>query len=202
MLSRFTNFRFFLAGSCRSPLVCRLWLTQKRKSFAVLAKSCLANSQNITMATPVRKTKKKPSLVSRAIHSVRWLLGLVFASTFSLTYFVVPFYMITALLALTFGYPCRHASWLYASPLLISAIVPPIPMPFLLKLLRPILDYFEFEEIHENSPVDLRTECIDNGKNYLCVFQPHGALSYTAIASIVNAPPEFQGMLQSRVQAE
>jgi len=36
-------------------------------------------------------------------------------------------------------------------------------------------------------------EEIRKGKNYLCVFQPHGALSFAGIASAVNAPAEFQG---------
>ena len=58
------------------------------------------------------------------------------------------------------------------------------------------LDYFEYEEIVESSPVDIKKEILENKKNYLCVFQPHGALSIVGIVSAVKASPEFQGELK------
>lgn len=131
--------------------------------------------------------------VNSAVLWVRWLIGFGLATTFSMIYFIAPFYMITATLALAFGYPSRYVAWLYASPILVSAVLPPTPMPFVLKLLRPMLDYFEYEEIHEYSPINTRKECLENGKNYLLLCQPHGALSFVGIASAVNATPEFRG---------
>jgi hypothetical protein len=125
--------------------------------------------------------------------SYRWFLGMMVASLFSMIYFVAPFYMFTALLAILFRFPSAQVAWIYASPIFVSAFTKPVPMPIIFKFLRPILDYFDYEEIFELSPVDVRKEILENGKNYLCVFQPHGALSYTAIASIVNAAPEWQG---------
>lgn len=120
------------------------------------------------------------------------------ASTFSLVYFIAPFYMATALCAVIFSFPSLPAAWLYALPILISASIPPIASPFVIKLLSPMLDYFDYEQIHETSPVDVRLE-IRNGKNYLCVFQPHGAISFVGICSAIAAPPEIQGKLHTAV---
>jgi hypothetical protein len=138
--------------------------------------------------TPFKDARARPS-------SYRWFLGMAVASIFSMVYLVAPVYMITALLAILFRFPSTKVAWIYASPIFISAFTKPIPMPIIFKFLRPILDYFDYEEIFELTPVDVRKEILQNGKNYLCVFQPHGALSYTAIASIVNAAPEWQGRL-------
>lgn len=125
-------------------------------------------------------------------HSLRWFVGMLQASIFSLIYFIAPFYILTALVALFSQYPSSHAAWLYAAPLIVSALTKPIAMPGVLEYFRPMLDYFDYEEIHESSPVDVKKEIL-NGKNYLCVFQPHGALSLVGISSAINAPPEFRG---------
>jgi hypothetical protein len=128
----------------------------------------------------------------------RWFLGMILASVFSMSYFVAPFYMITALLAIIFNFPCRHAAWVYASPILISAVIPSIPSPWAIRMLAPMLDYFDYEEIHETKPVDVAKEIL-NGTNYLCVFQPHGVLSYAGICSVIGASSEYQGKLKTAV---
>lgn len=114
------------------------------------------------------------------------------SSTFSMVYFVAPFYMLTAAVVLLVA-PASMLTWIYVMPILVSALVKPVPIPFVLRWLRPMLDYFDYEEILETSPVNVREEILMNGKNYLCVFQPHGALSFTGIVSAVNAEPAFQG---------
>lgn len=140
---------------------------------------------------------KKP-MVWKEASSLRWFLGMICASIFSMIYFLAPGYIITAMLALLFRYPSSTTAWLYAAPIFVSAVLPPIPMPGFLRLLRPMLDYFDYEEIHETSPIDAKKEILA-GKNYLCVFQPHGALSFGGIASAVNAEPVFQGKLPTAV---
>lgn len=128
----------------------------------------------------------------------RWLVGMVMASMFSMIYYAAPFYMLSALVAVIFWFPSAHAAFLFASPILVSALIPPIPMPGVIKALAPMLDYFDFEEIHETKPVDVKQEIL-NGKNYLCVFQPHGALTYAGICSAIGADPVFQGKLPTAV---
>jgi hypothetical protein len=115
-----------------------------------------------------------------------------------MAYLVAPFYMLTALVAVSFSFPCWHAAWLYALPILISAVIPPIPMPWVIRLLTPMLDYFDYEEVFETSPIDVHEE-IRQGKNYLCVFQPHGVLSFAGICSAVAADADFQGRLPTAV---
>lgn len=130
----------------------------------------------------------------------RWFQGMVLASTFSLVYFIAPFYMITALGAVVSSFPSMPppAAWLYALPLLISAIIPPIKSHYVITLLGPLLDYFDYEQIFETAPIDVIQE-IRNGKNYLCVCQPHGVLSFTSICSAILLPPEFQGKFPTAV---
>jgi 1-acyl-sn-glycerol-3-phosphate acyltransferase len=129
---------------------------------------------------------------------VRWCIGLVMSSVFSLSYFIAPFYMLTAILALIFHFPSIPMAWLFASPIIISAIFPPIASPWLLKMLSPMLDYFEYEQIHETSPVDTRKEIL-NGKNYLLVMQPHGSISFVSIASAIAATDAFRGTMPTAV---
>jgi hypothetical protein len=125
----------------------------------------------------------------------KWFLGMILASVFSLSYFVAPFYMITALVAVLFNFP---GAWLYAAPILVSAVIPVIPSAWAIRALEPMLHYFDYEEIHETSPIDVAKEIL-GGKNYLCVFQPHGVLSYAGICSVIGASPEYQGKLKTAV---
>jgi hypothetical protein len=130
---------------------------------------------------------------------LRWFLGMLVVSCFSMVYFVAPSYMITAILALAFRYPTFYIACIYASPMLLSAVVPSFPAPFLYRYLKPMLDYFDYEEIIETKPIDVADKIL-SGTNYLCVCQPHGALSITGIASAINASrPEFAGKLNTAV---
>jgi len=59
-------------------------------------------------------------------------------------------------------------------------------MSWILRYMSPMLDYFEYEQIIESKPVNVREQIL-KGTNYLCVFQPHGALSFGGICSAVQA---------------
>jgi 1-acyl-sn-glycerol-3-phosphate acyltransferase len=120
------------------------------------------------------------------------------ASVFSMSYFIAPFYMLTAMLALIFSFPTLPVAWIYAAPIFISAMFPPLASPVILKALLPMLDYFEYEEIRETSPIDPKKEIL-KGKNYLMILQPHGVLSYVAIASAIAASDEFRGTISTAV---
>jgi Diacylglycerol acyltransferase len=129
----------------------------------------------------------------------KWLLGMIVVSCFSMVYFVAPLYMLSAILVLAFRFPTFYIACLYASPMLLSAVIPSFAAPGLYRYLRPMLDYFEYEEVIESKPTDV-AEKILSGTNYLCVCQPHGALSITGIVSAINATrPEFAGKLPTAV---
>ena len=135
----------------------------------------------------------------RSSSHLRYYVGMIQASCFSMIYFVAPFYLLSALVALLWQYPSGPVAWLYAAPIVLSALLPPMVMPRLVAALSPILDYFEYEEIHES---DAFKEILA-GKNYLLVKVPHGALSYVGIASAVCATfPEFQGRLPMTAVAD
>lgn len=118
-------------------------------------------------------------------------LGLFIASIFSLVYFLTPGYIFSAIAFVLFQYPCKHAAFIYAVPLLISILIPSRPMLWLANYMTPMLDYFDYEEVLEIS----NEECIklaNSGKNYIIAMQPHGVISFCSLCSWINAPPELR----------
>jgi hypothetical protein len=77
---------------------------------------------------------------------------------------------------------------MYALPMLISIITPPRPSPFILRLLQPMLDYFDYEAIYTDDK-NVR-EAIANGKNFLFAAQPHGILSFVGMCAAVSKPED------------
>ena len=153
------------------------------------------------MAAPDSKTATPPSDhvlpnkngygSTQSSSLLRRFVGLLQASVFSLAYFVGPLYILTAVGAVLARYPSPWLSWAYAAPILLSALLPPIPLPWILPLLKPMLEYFDYEEIHEAKPIAVRDEIFRNNKNYLLVFQPHGAVSFVGICSAIYASDEL-----------
>jgi len=135
---------------------------------------------------------KKPRSSSR----LRYYVGMFQASCFSMIYYVAPFYMLSAMLTLIFKLPTVTFAWVYAAPIFISALLPAVAMPRVIEFMAPMLDYFDYEEIHESEAF----KDIIAGKNYLCVMVPHGTLSYVGILSAVcGTIPEFRGRLPTAV---
>jgi 2-acylglycerol O-acyltransferase 2 len=61
-----------------------------------------------------------------------------------------------------------------------------------------MLDYFQYEQIIETSPVDVRAN-MRNGKSYILAAQPHGVVSLCGICSAIYADKEFQGTIPTGV---
>src|SRR3569623_1230532 len=96
--------------------------TEPRKVF----RPQLAHYSTRTMPA-VKNQKTVEKVVTRKeVSSLRWYLGMIQAAVFSLAYFVAPFYMITAIAALGCRYPTPLLSWIYAAPIFVSALLPPI----------------------------------------------------------------------------
>lgn len=129
----------------------------------------------------------------------QWFVGMIIASCFSMIYFIAPFYMISAVLVLIrFG--SSIWAWIYVAPIILSALIPSVPLPGVIARLSPLLDYFEYEEILETTPVNVGQEMLSGRRNYLFVLQPHGALSFGGIASAVHGTiPELRGRLATAV---
>lgn len=125
------------------------------------------------------------------ISSFRWLLGLLIASIFSVVYMLTPLYIITSVLLLCLQYPCKHAAILYASPLIISIFTPGRQMLFLADYMGSMLDYFDYEEIHEISNEEL-INLVDSGRKFILAFQPHGVVSFCSLCSWIKAPIELR----------
>lgn len=127
---------------------------------------------------------------SRDVSTWRFFLGMLVASVFSLTYVITPLYIIAALSSLIFQFPSRTFAYCFAAPLFVSVLVKPIPCPALIAMLSPMLDFFEYEQIVESSPVDVVKAMLE-GKKYIIACQPHGVISYCAICSSIYFP-EFR----------
>lgn len=128
------------------------------------------------------------------ISTPRWLLGLFQASVFSLVYLLAPIYIISAILFLWFQYPSKNAAWLYAGPLILSYFSKPKAMPdFVRKYLRPMADYFQYEEISEFTYDDFRKAAKEQ-KKYILASQPHGVISFCGMCAAVNIPEDLTGI--------
>mmetsp|Transcript_35930 Transcript_35930/g.86732 ORF Transcript_35930/g.86732 Transcript_35930/m.86732 type:complete len:320 (-) Transcript_35930:171-1130(-) len=118
----------------------------------------------------------------------QWLLGMTFASVFTIAYLLIPPYLLSATVAMIMRYPSTKSSILYASPMLISIITSPRSSILTLRLLRPMLDYFDLEAIHLDEK-NTRSQ-MANGKSYLFAAQPHGVLSFVGMCAAVDKPED------------
>lgn len=125
--------------------------------------------------------------------SLRWFVGMMCANIFTFTYILAPPYVFTAIVALLLRYPSGNMAFLYALPMIISALTPPKPLTHELSYLSPILDYFEFEQIVEDREV-FRENMLEKGKNYILASQPHGVFSICAICSIVYSDVKYRSL--------
>lgn len=131
--------------------------------------------------------------------SIRWYIGMIMACCFSFVYFIAPFYILSSVILLLMYY---NSVWvyIYVTPMIVSALIPSIAMPSIIKCLSPMLDYFDYNEIHEISPINVAEEIRTKRKNYICIVQPHGVISFVGILSAVNGSvPEFVGTLPTAV---
>jgi Diacylglycerol acyltransferase len=152
----------------------------------------------------IKKTSLKsaatPTTARTILQRVRWFMGMYMACCFSMVYFIAPFYLLSSIVLLAFCSYSNWWMWVYLSPILISSVVPPVAMPYVIRCLSPMLDYFDYVELHETSPIDVAEEIRSGRRNYLCVFQPHGVISFCGILSAVHgAMPEFVGKLPTAV---
>lgn len=111
----------------------------------------------------------------------QWLLGMAVASVFSLAYLLIPAYLLSAVSALILRYPTTKSAIVYALPMLVSIVVPPKRSRFALRLIRPMLDYFDFEAIHLDEE-NVRGQ-MNSGKSFIFASQPHGVLSFVGMCA-------------------
>lgn len=125
------------------------------------------------------------------LSTFRWFQGLLLSAIFSLAYIISPLYIITSLAAILLQFPTRTVSFLYGAPLLISILIPAKGAPWLADYMRPLLDYFDYEEVCEISNQELQKLCNTNtsdkkndkgvtgGANtkFILALQPHGVVS-------------------------
>jgi Diacylglycerol acyltransferase len=131
--------------------------------------------------------------------NLRWFIGMCMACCFSMVYFIAPFYILSSLIVVLYFYN-KVWAWIYLSPMITSAMLPPIAMPYVIRCLSPMLDYFDYHEIHEVSPINVADEIRSGRQNYICVVQPHGVISFVGILSAVHGTvPEFVGTLPTAV---
>lgn len=142
-----------------------------------------------------QKIEIELSKIDRCDSSFQWCLGLACASIFSLSFILTPLYAVSSIFLLLIR--PSVGSLIYATPLLISSILPPIPSKTAVSLLRPMLSYFEYEQIIETSPVDIKQQ-LREGKNFIIPAQPHGVISFCGICSSIYSP-EFSCDLKSAV---
>mmetsp|Transcript_4988 Transcript_4988/g.12657 ORF Transcript_4988/g.12657 Transcript_4988/m.12657 type:complete len:322 (-) Transcript_4988:389-1354(-) len=131
---------------------------------------------------------------------LKWWLGLGVASFFSLAYVLAPIWIVLSVVVLIFQWPSLPVAVAIASPVILSAILPRWEAPSWVfqTFLSPMLDYFDYEEIIETKPVNIRKNIRENKKPYMIALQPHGILSYVSFCSTIN----FEGKLPATGAAD
>ena len=142
--------------------------------------------QYISISLVMCQSRKPHIAIKKSLP--QWILGMTISSIFSIAYLLIPVYLLSAIAALIMRYPSTNSSISYALPMLISIVVPPQPSLFVLRLLRPMLDYFDFETIHLDEK-NIRSN-MANGTNYLFAAQPHGVLSFVGMCAAVDRPED------------
>mmetsp|Transcript_27285 Transcript_27285/g.55659 ORF Transcript_27285/g.55659 Transcript_27285/m.55659 type:complete len:314 (-) Transcript_27285:882-1823(-) len=137
-------------------------------------------------STTTRKQPQPLPSVYKPFH--KWLLGMLTASIFSIAYLVIPIYLLSAMICLLLQFPSSHSYLTYAFPVLLSILIPPMPSKILLRLLRPMLDYFDFETIQLDED-NIRKQ-ITNGKSFLFAAQPHGIITYCGMCAAATNPDD------------
>ena len=126
---------------------------------------------------------------TKEISTARWLLGMAMATTFSCVYFFAPAYMITSILLLLLQYPTTKSAFLFAAPLVLSVLSKPVRLDC--RFLRPMAEYFEFEEFFEFTDDDVREWLSKNDKRFILASQPHGVLSYCGMSAAASCEPDI-----------
>mmetsp|Transcript_18184 Transcript_18184/g.28268 ORF Transcript_18184/g.28268 Transcript_18184/m.28268 type:complete len:329 (+) Transcript_18184:208-1194(+) len=123
-------------------------------------------------------------------------IGFLQTSFFTLSYLGIPLYLISGTFVFLQHGPMARFPWLYNLPIIISMLVPCIHMPwFTATILRPILDFFEYDFIGETSDEEILNSIFSGKKKkVMFVCQPHGVLSFGGFCSKIAMPPKFYPM--------
>ena len=122
----------------------------------------------------------------------QWLLGMVIATTFCLAYLLVPVYLLVA--TASFLLIGNKSSFLFALPMLLSMSTKPRASDMALRLCRPMLNYFDYEEIfmdetiRSSSSSSSSSSSNNQNKQYIFAAQPHGVLSFVGMCSAALHP--------------
>jgi hypothetical protein len=121
----------------------------------------------------------------------RKLIGFALASTYSLAYLLVPFYMIALTMALFLYYRERWPYYMLA-PIALSIIVPPISSYSLItsRFFSCLRDYFDYEEVFEISDADM----ITYPKPFILAGTPHGVISFGGLCAGTGMIPEYRNL--------
>ena len=112
--------------------------------------------------------------------------GLIVSTLLTLATFVRPIHLFIPVILIVYGnLPIRLLGYGITLIFFISFIVPAKASPFLVRfLLSPVLEYFDYDEIVENTPINIQ-ESIKDGRQYILACQPHGIVSFCGIASSI-----------------
>jgi hypothetical protein len=112
--------------------------------------------------------------------------GMLLSTLFTFATSIRPIHTAIPILMIVYGgnyfFPIQLLGYMIAFVFFVSFVVPPKAAPFLVSgLLSPMLEYFQYDEIVENSPIHIQ-ESINDGKQYIFACQPHGIVPFCSIA--------------------
>jgi len=131
-------------------------------------------------------------------------IGMLVACVFSFTYVITPLYLISSVVLLAM-YPTVN-SLIFMAPIIISALIPVIQMPGIVKstIFGYMKDYFDYEEHFEMSD-DKLIELIDSykkaGRSIIFTGLPHGIVSYGGLCAGAAADPRYNKLVTAAAGA-
>ena len=139
----------------------------------------MGNSENCDapLLRLVKQTVRCP-----ASTEVERAAGFVAAAIFSLAFYAAPLLLLTAPVIVLLS-PRSWPAWAYASPVIVSALLPSRYNATVLHswLMRQMPKYFDYTEVLEFTDKDVLEYC--KKRPTILVMAPHGVISYTGISS-------------------
>ena len=157
----------------------------KRKSLL----SMFQNSPTSPIATTSVANFAKPSQIRYWKEQRAYYAGMILSTLFAWLYYIRPIHSLgIPFLLMYYSFPTKIIAQTILVTLIVIILIPVQQeksvwsVTVVGTVLSPILSYFDYDEIVENSPVHIRESIVSNKKRYIFACQPHGIVPFCSIA--------------------
>ena len=131
----------------------------------------------------------KPSQIRYWKHQRKYYTGMILSTLFGWLYYIRPIHSLgIPFLMMYYSFPTKFIAQSILVMLIVVILIPVQQeksywsVMVVGTVLSPILSYFDYDEIIENSPIHIRESIVSNKKRYIFACQPHGVVPFCSIA--------------------